>query len=611
MKRCLLLALLFPYFCDAQIKVTEAGKKLADIEKLLFVKPDSARVLIRQITNGREKQPDTIYAMANIYHGYYHLLKNNLDSSIYYYDRALGYAPNSPSHRGRALRLMAAPYRKKTNYDKSLQLLVRAEKEYSAIDDTRGLATVYGEMGANYNAMLRPQDAIPYLVKAIALFEKAKNKKDQLPIKQSLANTYLNIGNYEFAADLYAKTLQGFKQAGMLKNYYLTLINYSECLINTNRHELAKRSLMEAIAGLEQFNDTELIGSAYATLGRLEIQNRNFVQANVYQEKAFKLLSSVNSSRTVGLAVTYLKSLVFLKKMDKALEVIALVDNSTYKSKANLQELSRYEKIKVEVYNKVEKPGLALASAKSAIELLDTLNQTQDKKAVIAMQAGIQREHQDKKSDTLQQINSQLRESVESTERKKWIWISLPLLLLAALAARLYYKNARHRKKVAASQSAIRELATEQISARVLNEKMTGEIEQQQKQLSAIEHKTANIERYLDNVASLESGTGHVTDLKSLIGEDDHGAHFRETFSHSNAAFMESLAKEYPQLSESDLYFCSLLNLNLPYKDLSVILKVVPEAVRKRKYRIRKKMGINEEKQLERILAAHGKTSKV
>ncbi len=609
MKRFFLsLLLVFAVTLYAQQPVAE--RKLKDIEKLLMIKPDSARILIRQVLDVKN-QHDTVYVMGNIFYGYYHLLKADLDSSIYFYDKALEYAPNSPSHRGRALRLMAAPYRKKANYNKSLQLLERAEKEYTAIGDIRGLATVYGEMGANYNAMLRPQDAIPYLTKAIGLFEKAKNKKDQLPIKQSLANTYLNIGNYEFALDLYKEVLEGFKESGMLKNYYLTLINYSECLINTDKDEAAKTSLLEAIAGLEQFNDKELIGSAYNTLGRLEIQNRNFVQGGMYQEKSFDLLASVNSGRTVPQAVLYLRSLIYLKEIGSALEVIRIIDNSSFKRMANLQDLALYEKVKVEVYNMAEKPHLALASAKAAIKLIDTLNKTQDKKAVIAMQAGIQRQHQDKKSDTLQQINSELRESVESAERKKWLWICLPLVLLAALASRYFYKNARHKKEVTTNKSAIEELVTEQRSASLLNKKMTAAIREQQKQLSDIEQKTDSIEKYLDNVSSLEPGTGHVsTDLKSLIGEEDHGGRFRETFSYANAAFTKSLGKDYPQLSENDLYFCALLNLNLPYKDLSIILKVVPEAVRKRKYRIRKKMGISEEQDLEHILVQHNKRSK-
>ncbi|WP_181369456.1 tetratricopeptide repeat protein [Flavobacterium album] len=549
--------------------------------------------------------------MANIYSGYYYLVKNNPDSSILYYEKALDFSVGLPLYRARVLRLMAAPYRKKTDYSKSLQLLNLSENEYLAINDPKGLATVYGEIAANYNAMLRPQDAIPFLTKALSLFEKAKNKKDQMPIKQSLANTYMNIGNYPFAIDLYEETLQGFKKAGMLKNYYLTLINYSECLINVGKVDMAKMSLLEAIAGLGQFSDKELIGSAYSTLGRLETQKRNFVQCEKYYEKAFYLLSSVNSGRAVPVADLYLRLLVYLKKMDRAQEVIALVDNSTFKNKANLQDLARYEKAKIEVYKKMGDHNMALASAKTTIELLDTLNSTQDKKAVITMQAGIQHEFQGKKNDTLKKINSKLKESVDSTENKKLLWIWLPLTLLAALMSCYLYKTVQHRKKLAENQSDIAELVAGQKAAQMLNKKMSAEIKEQEEQLKNIEEKTGSIEKYLNDFANLSPDiNADTTELKSLIGDTDYGDRFRETFTSSNTGFIESLGKAYPQLSESDLYFCALLNLNLPYKDLSIILKVVPEAVRKRKYRIRKKMGITDEKDMEYVLTQHNKKLK-
>jgi len=613
-----LFLLLATGISHAQKSGTE--RKLADIEKLLFVQPDSALVLIRQVISIKQ-QHDTIYAMANTYRGYYYLIKNNLDSSIYYYDRAVAYSANSPICRARALRLMAAPYRKKTNYSKSLQLLERSEREYVALNDQKGLATVYGEIAANYNAMLRPQEAIPYLTKAISLFEKANNTKDQLPVKQSLANTYLNIGNYSFAYDMYKEVLNGFKTSGMRKNYYLTLINYSECLINLKKTDEAKKSLLEAINGLEQFGDKELIGSAYSTLSRLETQTRNFVQGELYLEKSFSLLSSVNSPRTVPIASMYINYLTYLKKNIEAEKIITIVDNSTFKTKANLSDLAAYEKAKIDFYTQAQKYGPALVSVKKAVALLDTLTKTQDTKAVIAMQAQIQREYQSKKSDTLQSVNAELKDLATQSEHKNWIWIYLPLSILAMLAAWYLYKKKSHSETISENQSEINRLAKEQESARILNEKLNADIAEKDETLHAIAVKTDNIEKFFDKVSggtadtklpSAKSDEDTVRqELQSLVGDDNYGERFKETFIKANTDFIKSLGAAYPELSESDLYFCALLNLKLSYKDLSNILKVVPEAVRKRKYRIRKKMAINDDKELMLLFSSHSGDSNI
>ncbi|MGQ2985019.1 hypothetical protein [Flavobacterium sp.] len=81
---------------------------------------------------------------------------------------------------------MATPYRKKAYYEESLRILSVAEEKYIAINDNIGLATVYGEMASNYNMMLKGSEAIPYLIKAIAILEKQKNPARWSPLSKAL-----------------------------------------------------------------------------------------------------------------------------------------------------------------------------------------------------------------------------------------------------------------------------------------------------------------------------------------------------------------------------------------------------------------------------------------
>ncbi len=613
MKKLFLILLCLTAFASHAQK-GDPKKKLADIEKVLFTKPDSARVLIRQITDHPGQYHDTIYAMANIYQGYTHLLKTDLDSSIYYYGKALDFAGNSPVHRAKALRFMSAPYRKKGNYEKSLQLLRRAETDFIAIDNTIGLATVYGEMGANYNAMLKPQDAIPYLIKSIDLFKKAKNKKDILPIQQSLANTYRNIGNHEFAIELYEEVLEGFKKAGMLKNYYLTLINYSDSLINLEKMEAAKRSLHEAINGLGQFKDHEMIGSAYAALARIANFERDFNASEIYFEKAFRYVTEENSGRAVSVATGYLAVLILRKKTDKAFEIVSLVDNSTYKAKADLHELALYERAKAVLYKKTEKPDLAIASAKNTIALMDTLNKLQDKKAVIAMQGEIQQDHQTRKGEELTKANTQLTEAVEGTEDKKILWVYLPLLVLAALGSWYFYNSTRHRKKIAATKADAIVLKEEYESKKKENDALKTHFERQQDELASSANTMGNIKDNVDRMVEMFNAHTRTSvppdidtvkkGLEELISDEDYWELFRKNYSEANGGVEKKLALLYPDLTKKELFLCSLLKLSLPNKDLAIILQITPDAVKKKKNRMRKKIEINPGDDLDEILGS-------
>jgi tetratricopeptide (TPR) repeat protein len=612
MKKIFFMLLCVSFLSYGQDQHVIALRKIADIKRLILNKPDSALILIQEINKFDGKYNDTIYATLNIYNGYYHLLKNNLDSSIYYYEKAILLSSSSSGQQARALRMLASSYRKKANYEKSLALLDKAEAQYLLIDSDKGLAIVYGEMASNYNAMLRPQDAIPYLTRAIAILDKGGNENEQWPIKQSLANTYLNIGNYQFAANLYAEVLAGFKGSSMLKNYYLTLINYSECLINLKKYEAAKKALIEAIDGLKQFNDAELTGSAYATLGRLEINRKNFMHAGIYMEKAFKLLVSVNSQRTVPVAGIYLRCLKYFANTDKALEVINIVDNSSFKNKANLQDFVQYEKAKIEIYKKNEDYGKAIASSKSVIELLDTLNKIQDKRAVLNMQAKIQQTHQNLDDKVLKKKNTQLKKIVAIHSFNIWVWFCILLGIVAIVGFYYLYNNTRYRDVMAKEMLAIATLDTKQQFTRKLNDSLKASLDKKEGELQAMEEKMSNILATVAKIVALyDNGAARNEDaynefinsgLKELVNGYDYRKFFMEAFSQSNAAFEENLSQKFPDLNKKDLFFCSLLRLSLPNKDLAILLSITPDAVKKKKNRLRKKIEIFPGCKLENVL---------
>jgi DNA-binding CsgD family transcriptional regulator len=68
--------------------------------------------------------------------------------------------------------------------------------------------------------------------------------------------------------------------------------------------------------------------------------------------------------------------------------------------------------------------------------------------------------------------------------------------------------------------------------------------------------------------------------------------------------FMSSLLKRYPVLSQSDLQFCTMIRMNLSTKEISSLFNIEQRSVYARKYRIMKKIGLNEDDNLESVLFA-------
>jgi DNA-binding CsgD family transcriptional regulator len=90
--------------------------------------------------------------------------------------------------------------------------------------------------------------------------------------------------------------------------------------------------------------------------------------------------------------------------------------------------------------------------------------------------------------------------------------------------------------------------------------------------------------------------------LESLTTEKDYWALFKKRFNEADKEFQDSLARQYPQLTKKDLFFCSLIKLKLPYKDIAMLMQVSPESIVKKKYRIKQRMEIQTEQELENAL---------
>lgn len=70
------------------------------------------------------------------------------------------------------------------------------------------------------------------------------------------------------------------------------------------------------------------------------------------------------------------------------------------------------------------------------------------------------------------------------------------------------------------------------------------------------------------------------------------------------ARFLASLVADHPDLTANELNFCSLLRLNLSQKETADLLSISVGAVEKRRYRLRKKLGLGPDIKLEHYI--HG-----
>lgn len=585
--------------------------KEKQIKRALNTRPDSARIYIKEILNYKGRLHDTVYSNTYLAYGYYYNQRNNADSALYYYNLADNYVNDAkyPRIYARILRNKANTNKKRGHYDEALKQLALAEEYYKNGEDETGLAVVYGDMASNFNLQLRSEDAVRYLLKAIDILERKKDRNYIYTIKLSLANTYINEGQPAFAASLYPEIIRGFKEIGQTKNHAVAQINYGDCLLSMKKYPEALAALSEALPELEKFGDQDLIGITYAKMGRMYALQNKAEEAEHYYSIAYNKALASKSIKLVRIGAEYLEVLYSLKKTDRALKVIESIETPAALQKADLHDRANLEAVKAKIYQKANNPDMAIAALENRMKLQDELLKRQNQDTVIKLQEQYARKVLGNENKQLETKNNALHEKAEKSRKANLAPLLCIALLCGGVISFFIVKNHHNKKRLKAAHARKEVLLKEYENTKTINLLHKENIEAKKQELvSGIVTLTTlegNIGKLVSECSTNPSNL-YISEIKgqleSLTSDKDYWNLFRKRFNEAYAGFQNNLEKQFPNLTKNDLFFCALLKLNLPYKDMATLMQVSPESIVKKKYRIKKRMGIESEQELDNIL---------
>jgi len=87
--------------------------------------------------------------------------------------------------------------------------------------------------------------------------------------------------------------------------------------------------------------------------------------------------------------------------------------------------------------------------------------------------------------------------------------------------------------------------------------------------------------------------------LKSQINNQNNWEIFKIRFTKVHKYFFNNLEEKHPTLSKSELKFCAFLRIRLSSTQISYVRNVSSDAIKKTRYRIRKKMDLSPKESLE------------
>lgn len=473
---------------------------------------------------------------------------------------SLGYNPG----RAKANRVIGVALWNQGNYAGALKYLDTSKRLYSDLEDNEGIANTILNQAMVYTD-LKEYD------KALAMYDDAVNRFEALNLKSRVATTYTKIGSLYLAQ---------------------------------NKPDYAKVHLENAMAIHSETDFTYGKAEVHNRMGIMYLDQDELEQAFYHISKSINLGRELNDKEGLTSNLLYFGKLLLKDKQYKyAYDHVMLSLNS-----AKDNGLKRYELLAYEALKDVK---LAEGKADEAIEFYDKYIVLKDSifDSDKAMQvAALEFENQ---LDTNKRELELLKEKQENNRLFQWV-LSLGFLIFLVSGSIFYlsYKRqARQRKLIADSNAELAETALE--NSRLKQQELQQELDYRNKELTSYTlnfvQKSELFQLLKEKVDALKDATPAqhakiVQDLNRLIKQnsniDRDWEDFKRFFEEVHSGFIKVLKQKHPDLSSNDLKLSALTRLNLNIKESAAILGITPESVKTARYRLRKKLDLDQNEEL-------------
>lgn len=492
--------------------------------------------------------------------------------------------------------------------------------------------------------------SLEYLLEMKQMAENNDWKEAQMYVLSDIGLLYTNIFEYDKAMQCY---LESYDIAISIKNKkgeVIVLNNIGWQYSLEGNHEKSKEYVMKAYSIAVSINDSLRIGQMAMNLADSYHRSETIDSAEKYIDIALDMLKNQNNPIGMPHAVAIKMENLYLKEKYKEAEVLALdylkifpeiliddikarfflVLSKIYYRQKNIQEALYYAHRAlnavpalisiVEVYSHLSDLyknnnnfSLALLYKDSAMIAKDSLVKMNEIDRIVNNQI-----RADLLNSEKELIKNQLK---QQNDRKLFIFSIVFIFVLACIIIwilRIQAVKNKQAKIISENKRQIAELELdkeknkkkvmeqqykEQETISLLEqEKLRNEIEVKNRQLTAKVLFQTNrnklidgiIEVFLKNPQLLENPT-----IKSLYQQlkmerrESVNNGFLVYFEQLNPVFFSTLKEKHPDLTANDIRVLSYIYLNLSTKEISNLLNIVPDSLKKKKQRLAGRLGID------------------
>lgn len=451
-------------------------------------------------------------------------------------------------------------------------------------------------------------------------------KKSGTPLQQvarltSTANAMQKIGLYDSAAIIYNKVIIICRDLDLKEVEVNASMNIAILFQYQNRIAEMKDYLLNTLALAKKYRLPNNIASIKINLSNAEARLNNYGKAIDYLQDVIPHYTNINNQFALGLIYSnlswcYFKSdklndaLNYARKsytirsalkdaaglthlelnLSKIFLATAKYDSANFYAQSSLKksiELNitsdirdNYETL-AQINQQLRNYSLALDYMKLYADWKDSVNSKEKNKLV-------EQELQKIRYDSLQHLKQRIQVlEQQKANFKKANLILIAIVVIALFAITLYFRKRIQKEKIPNNANELdwQKKYYENIKeSELLKEKLINQNTQLEKELQKQQRSSIDALRDL-----IESNKLHT---------DSYWNEFLLIFSKVYPTFFKTIKDSYPDLTQHELKLCAMIKLNHSSLDMAKALNITVDSVRKARYRLYKKMNLNDDQEM-------------
>ncbi|TND06959.1 MAG: hypothetical protein FD123_3423 [Bacteroidetes bacterium] len=381
---------------------------------------------------------------------------------------------------------------------------------------------------------------------------------------------------------------------------------------------LAVLTRAKNILQLKEKTDSIFLGSITDNIAQvLERQNRLPEALTLYSEN-YERFRGNDLNRFIRAGISEVRILIALGRPGPAGLRLAELNDFVQTKTREIAHTTRHKLIEVNLAYAEATGNLedALLLTQQLRDISDSLLKIAQEKKFLAMDFLLEAKSANLKSQLqIERIARKEEQVTAQYNRLLTYGIALLAVLVVCLLILLFRRRIIRVKSLTENETILRQLAELRLTKEQLEtEKLNRELELKRRDITDmavnISARKKIAEEWLEKLKKVKASKDPEKELQALIlqlkNQSQSGEEKRLLPQHVdqvNHEFYEKLKNAYPDLTRMEVDLCGMIRMRLPIKEIASIRNISSHAVRVAKHRLKKKMKLSPEKELDAFIA--------